>query len=167
METTLIILTVFVGITAISFVVQAVAMMRMADAANKMKQKVDLFLPKAEEFIHSSQTKVEEASKQVTEITERVNSILELTQKQMARVDEIMTDASWRAKGQLEHADEVLHNTLTHVNNTVNAVHGTILRPVREINGVTAGLKAAVSHLLKGGARANVAQVTTDEEMFI
>lgn len=174
METTLIVLTVFVGITAVAFVVQAIAMMGLLSTAQKLKEKVDVFIPKAEDFIESSQHKVGETTKQVAEITERVaeitlrvSSILELAQKQMVRVDEVMSDASSRAKVQLEHAEDVLNNTLSHVNNTVNAVHGTILRPVREINGVTAGVKAAVSHFLKGGAPANVAQVTTDEEMFI
>ena len=77
-----------------------------------------------------------------------------------------MADASSRAKVQMDHAEDVLDNTLTRVNQTVTSVHGTILRPIREITGVAAGVKAAVGHLLKG-APANVAQVTTDEEMFI
>jgi hypothetical protein len=84
----------------------------------------------------------------------------------MARVDDLVADASMRAKVQMDRAETVLENTLTRVNDTVNTVHGTILRPIREITGVAAGVKAAVGHLLKG-APANVAQVTTDEEMFI
>ena len=85
---------------------------------------------------------------------------------QLIRVDDLVADASARAKMQLDRAETVLENTLTRVNDTVNSVHGTILRPIREITGVAAGVKAAVGHLLKG-APANVAQVTTDEEMFI
>ena len=84
----------------------------------------------------------------------------------MARVDDLVADASMRAKVQMDRAETVLENTLTRVNDTVNTVQGTILRPIREITGVAAGVKAAVGHLLKG-APANVAQVTTDEEMFI
>jgi|JI71714B2RNA_FD_contig_31_5876203_length_1012_multi_6_in_0_out_0_2 F0F1-type ATP synthase membrane subunit b/b' len=165
-DMTLILLTIFVAMTAVSFAAQAVAMMRLAKTTKEMKERVDAFLPKAEKLIHTAETTLVESRAQINEITARANDILSLTQTQMVRVDELVADASSRAKIQLDRAETVLENTLTRVNDTVNSVHGTILRPIREITGVAAGVKAAVGHLLKG-APANVAQVTTDEEMFI
>jgi hypothetical protein len=165
-DTTLILLTVFVGITAISFAAQAIAMMRLAKTTKEMKDRVDTFLPKAEKLIQTAESTLSESRAQIMEITTRANEILALTQTQVVRVDELMSDAAARAKVQIDRAELVLENTLTRVNDTVNTVHGSILRPVREISGVAAGVKAAVGHLLKG-APANVAQVTTEEEMFI
>jgi len=165
-DTTLILLTVFVAITAISFAAQALAMMRLAQTTKEMKERVDAFLPKAEKLIQTAETTLTESRAQINEITMRANEILQITQTQMARVDDLVADASMRAKVQMDRAESVLENTLTRVNDTVNTVQGTILRPIREITGVAAGVKAAVGHLLKG-APANVAQVTTDEEMFI
>ncbi|MBI2688860.1 MAG: hypothetical protein HYX27_21360 [Acidobacteria bacterium] len=165
-ETTLILLTVFVGITAISFVAQTIAILRVAKTAREMKERVDAFIPKAEKLIHTAEKTLVDSKTQIGEITTRANEILAIAQTQMTRVDELMSDASARAKVQLDRAETVLENTLTRVNDTVNSVHGTILRPIREITGVAAGVKAAVGHLLKGSP-ANVAQVTTDEEMFI
>lgn len=165
-DTTLTLLTIFVAITAISFAAQAMAMMRLAKTTKEMKERVDAFLPKAERLIQTAETTLSESKAQIHEITTRANEILVITQTQMARVDELMSDATVRARVQLDRAESVLDNTLTRVNETVNTVHGTILRPIREITGVAAGVKAAVGHLLKG-APANVAQVTTDEEMFI
>jgi F0F1-type ATP synthase membrane subunit b/b' len=165
-DTILILLTIFVAVTSISFVVQAVAMIKMAKTAKEMKERVDSFLPKAENLVRSAETTLAESRSQITDITTRASEILALTHTQLKRVDELMADASSRAKVQMDHAEDVLDNTLTRVNQTVTSVQGTILRPIREINGVAAGVKAAVGHLLKG-APANVAQVTTDEEMFI
>jgi F0F1-type ATP synthase membrane subunit b/b' len=165
-DTILILLTVFVAITAISFAAQAIAMMRLARTTREMKERVDAFLPKAEKLIQTAEATLAESRTQINEITTRANEILTLTQTQLTRVDELMADATVRAKAQLERAESVLENTMSRVNDTVNSVHGTILRPIREITGVAAGVKAAVGHLLKG-APANVAQVTTDEEMFI
>jgi len=165
-DTTLVLMTVFVAITAISFAAQAIAMMRLARTTREMKERVDAFLPKAEKLIETAETTLADSRKQITEITTRANEILALTQTQLTRVDELMADATVRAKVQLDRAETVLENTMSRVNDTVNSVHGTILRPIREITGVAAGVKAAVGHLLKG-APANVAQVTTDEEMFI
>jgi len=165
-DTTLILLTFFVAMTAISFAAQAVAMMRLAKTAKEMKERVDTFLPKAEKLIQTAESTIAESRVQIAEITGKAHEILTLTQTQLIRVDDLVADASARAKIQMDRAETVLENTLTRVNDTVNSVHGTILRPIREITGVAAGVKAAVGHLLKG-APANVAQVTTDEEMFI
>lgn len=172
-DTILILLTVFVGITAISFVVQAVAFLKIAKTTKEMKERVDLFIPKAEGLVQKAEGLIQKAESiiadsrtQIVEITGRANDILALTQAQLTRVDDLMADASERAKFQMDRAETALDNTLARVNDTVDSVHGTIMRPVRELTGVAAGLKAAVGHLLKG-APANVAQVTTDEEMFI
>ena len=165
-DTTLILLTIFVAITAVSFAAQAVAILRLAKTAKEMKERVDSFIPKAEKLIQTAESTIAETRTQITEITGKAHEILALTQTQLMRVDDLVADASARAKVQMDRAEIVLENTLTRVNDTVNSVHGTILRPIREITGVAAGVKAAVGHLLKG-APANVAQVTTDEEMFI
>ena len=179
-NTTLILLMVFVALTAVSFAAQAVAMLRLARTAKEIKDRVDAFLPKAEQLIktaetiipkaesliHTAESIIADSRTQIAEITGRANDILVLTQTQLVRVDDLVADASERAKHQMDRAETVLENTLTRVSDTVNTVQGTILRPIREITGVAAGVKAAVGHLLKG-APANVAQVTTDEEMFI
>lgn len=165
-DTTLILLMVFVGMTAVSFAAQAVAMLRLAKTTQDMKERLDAFLPNAERLIESAETTLAESKTQISEITSRANDILTITQVQMLRVDELVADASVRAKVQMDRAETVIENTLVRVNDTVNTVHGSILRPIREITGVAAGVRAAVGHLMKG-APANVAQVTTDEEMFI
>jgi len=193
-DTILIVLTFFVAVTAVSFVAQAVALLRMAKTAKEMKERVDVLLPKAEKLIQTAEGVVPKVEKliqtaesvvpkaeklintaeslvadgrtHITEITGRAQEILALAHTQMTRVDELVSDASERAKFQMDRAETALDNTLTRVNDTVHSVQGTVMRPVRELTGVAAGLKAAVGHLLKGNP-ANVAQVTTDEEMFI
>jgi hypothetical protein len=85
---------------------------------------------------------------------------------QMGKLDTVITDATQRAKVQLEHAELVVDDTMSRVHQSVTAVHNGIVRPVREIQAVTAGVSAAIQHLLRGG-RPNVAQVTHDDEMFI
>jgi hypothetical protein len=165
-DTILILLTIFVAMTAVSFVVQAIAMMRLAKTTKEMKERVDAFLPKAESLIRSAESTISDSRTQIAEIVGRANEILTLTHTQLIRVDELVADASARAKVRMDRVETVLDNTLTRVNDTVNSVHGSILRPLREMTGVAAGVKAAVGHLMKG-APANVAQVTTDEEMFI
>ena len=67
---------------------------------------------------------------------------------------------SWR------QAELVVEDTVGRVHETVGAVHNGLLAPVRQINGLAAGAKAAVGVFLKGG-RPNVAEATQQDEMFI
>ena len=56
--------------------------------------------------------------------------------------------------------------TVERVQETTAAVQHTILKPVREVNGVVSGVRAAISVLARGN-RASVDHATQDEEMFI
>jgi hypothetical protein len=85
---------------------------------------------------------------------------------QLARIDEVLEDASARAHNQLAHAELVLDDTMSRAQETVAAVQGGIMRPLREIQGVTAGVRTAFYYLMRGG-RPSPAQATADEEMFI
>ena len=57
-------------------------------------------------------------------------------------------------------------DTVEKVQETTAAVQHTILKPVREVNGVVSGVRAAISVLARGN-RASVDHATHDEEMFI
>jgi hypothetical protein len=48
----------------------------------------------------------------------------------------------------------------------VGTVHSGVLRPIREVNGIVAGIKTAVATFVRGG-RPSVDRATQDEEMFI
>jgi hypothetical protein len=49
---------------------------------------------------------------------------------------------------------------------TVTTVHKGIMIPLREIQGISAGVRTAIFYLMRGG-RPSPAQATADEEMFI
>ena len=92
--------------------------------------------------------------------------MLDTTQKQLVRVDDVLGEATSRAKVQMERVELVLDDTISRVHGTVMELNNGILRPLRELNGLALGIRAAFQHLVRGG-RPNVAQATSDEEMFI
>jgi hypothetical protein len=60
----------------------------------------------------------------------------------------------------------VLDDSVSRAHETIATLHGGIMRPLREINGIAAGVRSAISFLTRGN-RPSVDRVTTDEEMFI
>ncbi len=165
-QTLLILMTVVAAIAAIALCVQAGMLFGIWKASKATHEKLVLVIPKVEKFLETSQVALQESKTQILDITTKTNLILDSTRLQLAKVDELLTDASSRAKFQMDRAELVLDDAMSRAQETVAVVHSGVMRPLREIQGITAGLRMAFHVFLKGG-RPNVASVTQDEEMFI
>ncbi len=160
------VMTAFVIIAAIALCIQAGMLAAMYKTTKAMQAQIQPLLPKVESLVDTTKTTVEQSRKQIVEITAHANEILNSTKRQLAMVEDVVSDASARAKVQLERVELVLDDTLNRAHETVATVHDGIMRPLREINGIAAGIKTALAFLARGN-RPSVDQATSDEEMFI
>jgi len=165
-ETLVLVIAVFVGLTALAQIGQLFALLALQKKAKELQQQVTAFVPRAESILESAKQTIDQSRSQLTELTSKTNDILDSTKTQLVRVDSLLADVSTRAKTQMDRAELVLDDAMGKVHETVNTVHGGVMKPLREIQGVTNGIRAAVQHMLKGG-RPNVVQAHQDEEMFI
>ena len=165
-QTLLNIMTVFVIIAGVAMVVQMAVMIGIYRAARHTSQQLASVLPKIETLLETSQKAIDQGRSQIMELTTRTNDLLDTARLQLTRVDELLADASQRARVQLEKAELVIEDALGRAQQTISVVHSGVMRPLREIRGIAAGLKTAVAYLAKGN-RSSVAQATQDEEMFI
>jgi hypothetical protein len=165
-QTLLYIMTAFVALAAIAMIAQAVAIVALYKGIKAAEHRIAVVLPKLEQLLETSQATIEQGRSQILDITRRTTEILDSARLQMSRVDEVLGDATLRARVQLERAEAIIDDTLSRAQQTVGLVHSGVMRPLREIQGVSAGIKTALAFLAKGNRR-SVAQVTQDEEMFI
>ena len=161
-----IVMTVFVIISAIALCVQAGYLFGMYRAMKTLQDRLTPLVPKVESLVDSTRTTVDQSRQQIVDITTKANEILESTRSQLAMVEEVVADATSRAKVQMERVELVLDDTMSRAHETVAVFHTGIMRPLRELNGIAIGIKTAFAHLTRGG-RPSVAQATSDEEMFI
>lgn len=91
-----------------------------------------------------------------------------LVRNQLARIDATLTDAMDRARLQVIRADELLNRTMDKVEETSDAVHKTVISPLRQVSGLMAAISTGVDVLLGQKKRhpKNGAGVPQDE-MFI
>jgi hypothetical protein len=164
-QTLLYILTVFVVLACLSMMGQAIAMIGLYRKVREVQEKTIPLIPRAEQLLAQAKTTLEQSSVQIQEISTKTHHILDSTRTQLTRVDEVVTDASTRAKVQLEKAQLVMDDTMNRVHETVAMVHGGVVKPLREINGLVTGVRAGFSALKKPKDPSSV--VTQDEEMFI
>jgi hypothetical protein len=165
-QTLLTIMTVFVIVAAIALVIQAGMLFGIYKASRTLEQNVSRLLPKVEALVESSRAAVEDSKRLIEEVTVRTSDILDVTLKQLVRVDELFEDISARARVQLDRAEMVLDDTMTRAQETVAVVHRGIIKPIREIQGVANGVRAAIDFLMRG-RKPDPARFTADEEMFI
>ncbi|MGI8961049.1 MAG: hypothetical protein ACR2IV_15045 [Bryobacteraceae bacterium] len=159
-------LTIFVIVAAVALVIQAGMLIGLFVVARGLQAKVTAILPDVQNVIGISKRTLESVEKHVNKIGTTSGAILDVTKQQLAKVDDLLTDATTRAKVQMERAEMVLDDAMTRTQQTVSLVQRGVVRPVREVYGVFAGIRTTLSHLGRSG-RPTVDHATSDEEMFI
>ncbi|MGA2272667.1 MAG: hypothetical protein ABSH00_03865 [Bryobacteraceae bacterium] len=109
---------------------------------------------------------IEENRPKVSEITEQVAGITRTSREQVDRLGALVEDAGDRARARLAQIDDTVTDAVEQVGEVGNALKRAAMRPVREANGVAAGISAAVSTFVKG-RKYPPDMATQDEEMFI
>jgi uncharacterized protein YoxC len=110
---------------------------------------------------------LEEVRPRVAEVSSDCAAITKSGREQVERLGNLLHDASDRARERLDQIDRSVDNTVEQVEQVSEAVKRAALRPVREVNGLAAGISAAISTLVHGTRRSSVDHATQDEEMFI
>ena len=164
-QTLLTVMTAFVIIAAVALIIQAAMLAGIYKASRGLQQNVQRLLPRIESVLDTSRQTIEDSRKQIADITAKTGEILDLTRKQVNRVDEILEDAAARARVQLDRAEMVLDDAMARTQRTVALVEGGIVKPIQQIQGVAAGIRTAITFLMRG--RPNPSDAHADEERFL
>jgi hypothetical protein len=159
-------LVVFVALAAVALLGQAIALIGLLFIARDIRNKTMALWPQIESIVAVSKRSADRIETHIARIGATSVAILDATKQQLVKVDELLSDASTRARVQMERAEMVLDDTMTRVQETVSIVQRGVLRPVREVHGILSGVRTAIAHIGRGG-RPTVDHATSDEEMFI
>jgi len=164
-QTLLNVMTAFVIIAALALLIQAAMLFGIYKASRGMQENVQRLMPKIEGVLETSRQTIADSRKQIADITSKTSEILDTTRQQVHRIDEFLNDATARARVQMDRAEMVLDDAMVRTQRSVAVVEGGILKPIVQIQGVAAGIKTALTFLMRG--RPNPEDAHSDEEMFI
>jgi hypothetical protein len=165
-QTTLLyIMAAFTAVAALALVIQACLLFGMYKATSTLSERVITLLPKVESLMDTSRVTLEESRLTIAEIRQKSNLMLDTGHRQFLQLETLLTDVTQRSTKQLAYAEAVVEDTLSRIEDTVALVHKGVLKPIRSINGLAAGIGAAVQYLMR--RRPNPERATLDEEMFI
>lgn len=156
----------FVVVAAIALCIQAGLLYGIYRSAKAVEEHTAALVPQAKSILTIAETTLQESRKHIVDITAKANEMMDTARAQLIKIDGLVTDATARARNQLERAEMVVDDTMGRVQESVAAVHHGILSPIRQVQGLAAGVRTAIGVFLSGG-RPTVAQATHDDEMFI
>lgn len=162
----LVLLAVAVAVSSLSLLVQAVAAWRVYQVVKKLQEDVRPLIPTARALLEQAETTLREAVAELQESAGKAKGLMAAVQQQVEGIGRAREElaAQWRV--QSERLDLVLEDIIGRVQEVVGVLHGTVTRPVREVTGMVAGVKAALQTLLLA-RRPTVDRATHDEELFI
>lgn len=137
------------------------------DRITPVVEKLGPVADKASQMLATAQDVVQETRPRIREISGEVVEIVKSGREQMERLGDLLTDAGEKARTRLEQIDATVGGAVQTVEQATENAKRAVTRPVREVNGLAAGIAAAVSTLVKGPRRSSPASATQDEEMFI
>jgi len=133
------------------------------EAQHRLAPLVDRF----EAILTTSSKMLEENRPRIADITAETLVVAKVARQQAERIGAVIDDANERAKARIAQIDQTVGHTVEQVEHASEAVKSAVMKPVKEVNGIVAGFKAAVHTYAQGGNRNSPEHATQDEEMFI
>jgi methyl-accepting chemotaxis protein len=169
-------LNVFVALTGIAVLLQAVILAALYFAMRKSSARMEALAvevkTKALPSLETAQAILTELRPKLTVIADNLTETTHSVRSQVERMDATVNDVVDRARLQIIRGDELLTRTLDRVEETSDIVHNTVVSPVRQFAGLIQGVTAGIEFLLgnrgrrNGGSREARRPVPQDE-MFI
>jgi methyl-accepting chemotaxis protein len=164
-------LTIWIAVTSASVLLQALILVAMYLSMRKTSAKVEGL---AEEVRTKVLPTVDLVHTTITELKPRIDTIVvnvsestTLMKAQLERLDATVSDIVDRTRLQVIRADELVNRTMDKVEDATEAVHKTVVSPVRQLSGLFHGVTAALEFFRHGknGKREGVS--VPQDEMFI
>jgi hypothetical protein len=138
-----------------------------AEKIGPLVHKTGLMVDDVATVVRTSNRILEETRPQIVEFTSDTAAIARSGREQVERLGALLHDAGERAQNRLEQIDRTVQNTVEQIEHAGDSVKRSMLAPVKGVNGLAAGISAAVSTLVHGSRKSSVDSATQDEEMFI
>ena len=139
----------------------------VADKTVVVVERVGVLIQKVNQVAATANQIMQDARPRIADISEETVAIVRSGREQVERAGDLLHDAGDRARIRLEQIDHAVESTVNQIENASGVVKSAVLRPVREVNGLAAGISAAVSTIVRGSRKSSVDSATQDEEMFI
>jgi hypothetical protein len=161
-------LVIFVGIAAVSILMQAAFTVAMFFGARMAQKKImglaDDVRLHALPAVISSRELIQDLTPKLKTITENLTLISTTVRTRTDQVGGLVGDVTGRAQAQATRVDGMVKGTLDQLNLAVHAIEHGVSVPLRQVNGILNGLRAGVESLRK---KTPADEVEVEDDLFV
>ena len=165
-DTTFLLMAIAVLISSIALLLSALATLGTYRAVRRLESQIAPLLPQAAEFLQNSRLALDEALIQFRETGAKTQAVLDDVRAEIAHISIVRADLAGRLQAQMQRVELVLDDAVSCVQTITNTMQGGVIRPLREVGGILAGVRTAVRVFLHF-QRPSVDQATPDDEAFL
>ena len=147
-------------ISGIALLVNAFASLGIYRSVRKLQQDVAPLIPEVKATLLQAQSTLADTARDVREVTDRAREVLHSAQAQLDYFDQAKGEMITHLKVQSERVGVGPRRRSPRCRKW-SVIHGTVLRPVREVSGIVSGVKAAVRTFLLAAVPPSNAPPTT------
>jgi hypothetical protein len=167
-QTTL--LLIFVGLTALALLTQAIVMLVAFLVVRKLIKSVmsdvqDL-RTKAMPILEKSRQTLDKVTPKIESVAADMAELAHTVKAQSLEFQIMASELLGRVHRQTDRVDNMFTDLLDNVEHASTVVVDSVAKPVRRMNSLLAGAKAFLS-VLTTGRRPRQADVVTDQDMFV
>ena len=145
-------LKIFIAVTTFAVVVQAGILVGLYLAVRKSTARMEALATEVKSrvlpTVETAQNLMVELRPKIDVISNNLAESSDLVRNQLGRLDATVTDVLDRTRLQVIRADELLNRTMDRVEETSDAVHKTVISPLRQVNGLMAAISTGVDVFL-------------------
>ncbi len=160
------VITAGVFLAVVAFVVQTVVILAMYRVTKATQDKIMPIVEAVTPIAGTVRRFADENAPKFSQMTTDMAAVLRSLQEQVNRLGEVVKEISDRARAQVARIDGAVDQTVEQVQQASDVVKQAILGPVKQVDGIMHGIRAAIS-VVAHSRRESVDHATQDEEMFI
>jgi uncharacterized protein YoxC len=167
-------LMIFIGIVAISFLVQCIAWIVLARTVQHLAARVEVLGKDLSTTAQSISEKVEglvsslkTSAENLRTLQENLTATSEVIHRRVVSVDRFLSDATDSARLQIIRIQDTVDMACRRTEYAIDLLYRGVLRPVSEASAIMNGLRAGLAVLLRRANPPAVRARREDEEMFI
>jgi methyl-accepting chemotaxis protein len=160
------VITIGVFLAVVAFLVQTVVIFAMYRVTKATQDKLMPVVEAVAPILGTVRRFVDENTPKFSQMTTDMTAVVKSLHEQVNRLGEVVKEVSDRARAQVARIDGAVDETVEQVQQASDMVKQAILGPVKQVDGIMHGIRAAIS-VVAHSRRESVDHATQDEEMFI
>ena len=160
------VIAIGVFLAVVAFLVQAIVIFAMYRVTKATQDKLMPIVEAVAPVLGTVRRFMDENAPKFSQMSTDMAAVLRSLHEQVNRLGEVVKEVSDRARAQVARIDGAVDETVEQVQQASEVVKQAILAPVKQVDGIMHGIRAAIS-VVAHSRRESVDHATQDEEMFI